>query len=131
MIRKLIPVDKSQSDDPQELAGWNNSSQRSDTDHLVDDVFSPIRNDGLYDINANKETSGTQPVGPEQTSRSAGTDDKDIEPPKKSAREEAWEENGCVLWDLAVNKEHAEFMVLDFVLLCLFGAGYSFCFFLL
>ncbi|XP_010689973.2 uncharacterized protein LOC104903604 [Beta vulgaris subsp. vulgaris] len=112
LIRKLLPVDISQSDDPQGLAG----SQRSDTDHLVDDVFSPIRNDGLYDINANKETSGTQPVGPEQTSRSAGTDDKDIEPPKKSAREEAWEENGCVLWDLAVNKEHAEFMVQNLVL---------------
>lgn len=28
-----------------------------------------------------------------------------------AVREEAWEEFGCILWDLAANKSHAEFMV--------------------
>lgn len=33
-----------------------------------------------------------------------------------SAGEEAWEEYGCILWDLAASKTHAEFMVLEFSL---------------
>ncbi|GAB2234803.1 hypothetical protein Droror1_Dr00004069 [Drosera rotundifolia] len=32
------------------------------------------------------------------------------------AREEVWEESGCILWDLAANKSHAEFMVENLVL---------------
>ncbi|XP_060173998.1 uncharacterized protein LOC132604485 [Lycium barbarum] len=33
-----------------------------------------------------------------------------------AAGEEAWEEFGCILWDLAASKNHAEFMVENFVL---------------
>ncbi|EXB81611.1 hypothetical protein L484_014095 [Morus notabilis] len=33
-----------------------------------------------------------------------------------SVREEAWEENGCVLWDLAASKTHAELMVENLLL---------------
>lgn len=32
------------------------------------------------------------------------------------AREEAWEEYGCVLWDLAASKTHAELMVYELML---------------
>lgn len=31
-----------------------------------------------------------------------------------SAGEDAWEEHGCILWDLAASKTHAELMVLYF-----------------
>lgn len=30
-----------------------------------------------------------------------------------SVREEVWEEYGCILWDLAASKTHAELMVVD------------------
>lgn len=33
-----------------------------------------------------------------------------------SAQGDQWEESGCILWDLAANESHAEFMVLEFLL---------------
>lgn len=33
-----------------------------------------------------------------------------------SVEEEAWEEHGCVLWDLAANETHAELMVILYTL---------------
>nr|BAF36360.1 hypothetical protein [Ipomoea trifida] len=38
-----------------------------------------------------------------------------------SAGEEAWEEYGCILWDLAASKTHAEFMVQNLILEVLFS----------
>ncbi|KAK9124014.1 hypothetical protein Sjap_013616 [Stephania japonica] len=37
-------------------------------------------------------------------------------PPSELGGEEAWEENGCILWDLAANKTHAELMVENLLL---------------
>lgn len=39
----------------------------------------------------------------------------------KLVGEEAWEEYGCVLWDLASSKTHAELMVYGFFFFCLFN----------
>ncbi|XP_019199523.1 PREDICTED: uncharacterized protein LOC109193144 isoform X2 [Ipomoea nil] len=38
-----------------------------------------------------------------------------------SAGEESWEEYGCILWDLAASKTHAEFMVQNLILEVLFS----------
>ncbi|KAF8403187.1 hypothetical protein HHK36_011284 [Tetracentron sinense] len=38
------------------------------------------------------------------------------EHPGESVGEEAWEEYGCILWDLAASKTHAEFMVQNLIL---------------
>lgn len=116
LIRKLLPVDERQGDDHQGLALSNNSSQRLDTDQMVNGAISPNRNGVLNNLNGNIETMETQLTGVGQPSRSAGTDDKEPDPPKRSAREESWEESGCVLWDLAASKDHAEFMVQNLVL---------------
>ncbi|KNA21994.1 hypothetical protein SOVF_038050 isoform B [Spinacia oleracea] len=116
LIRKLLPADERQGDDLLGLSVWNNSTQRSDADQIVDGASSPKRNSGLNNLNGDLETMESQPVGLEQPSRSAGPDDNDTGLPKKTAREEVWEECGCVLWDLAANKEHAEYMVQNLVL---------------
>ncbi|KAL5763883.1 hypothetical protein ACOSP7_016245 [Xanthoceras sorbifolium] len=39
-----------------------------------------------------------------------------LEKPGVSAGEEAWEEYGCILWDLAASRDHAELMVQNLVL---------------
>ncbi|XP_021767391.1 uncharacterized protein LOC110731813 [Chenopodium quinoa] len=90
LIRKLLPVDERQGDDLQGLAEWSSSNQRPDNDQRANGASSPKID--------------------------SGTDDNDTEPREKTAREKAWEESGCVLWDLAASKEHAEFMVQNFVL---------------
>lgn len=79
---------------------------------MVNGTFSPKTN-GSPNENGNRETM--RPVGLEHSSVSAGTYDKHS-PPRNLAREEVWEDCGCILWDLAANKEHAELMVLYFVL---------------
>uniref|UniRef100_A0A803M697 Uncharacterized protein n=1 Tax=Chenopodium quinoa TaxID=63459 RepID=A0A803M697_CHEQI len=119
LIRKLLPVDERQGDDLQGLAEWSSSTQRPDNDQRANGTSSPKIDSGLNNLNghlASIETVNSEPVDLEQPSKSAGTDDNDIEPREKTAREKAWEESGCVLWDLAASKEHAEFMVQNFVL---------------
>ncbi|KAL2937531.1 CRISPR system CMR subunit Cmr6, partial [Bienertia sinuspersici] len=101
LIRKLLPADERRGDDVQVLGGYGNSTQRSDTDHMADIASSPTRNGDLNNLNGNIEMMETQA---EQFSISTGTDDKDADPPKKSAREEVWEESGCVLWILLLIK---------------------------
>lgn len=112
LIRKLVPIDERQCDDLQRLSEGNNR-QSKENDQMVNGTFSPKTN-GSPNKNGNRETM--RPVGLEHSSVSAGTDYKHSDPPKKLAREEAWEDSGCILWDLAANKEHAELMVQYFVL---------------
>ncbi|XP_057533901.1 uncharacterized protein LOC130811663 isoform X3 [Amaranthus tricolor] len=112
LIRKLVPIDERQCDDLQRLSEGNNR-QSKENDQMVNGTFSPKTN-GSPNKNGNRETM--RPVGLEHSSVSAGTDYKHSDPPKKLAREEAWEDSGCILWDLAANKEHAELMVQNLVL---------------
>lgn len=38
---------------------------------------------------------------------------RNLENPGVSTKETVWEECGCVLWDLAASRDHAELMVLE------------------
>ncbi|CAO2814614.1 unnamed protein product [Amaranthus hypochondriacus] len=111
LIRKLVPIDEKQRDDLQRLSEGNNC-QSKENDQMVNGTFSPKTN-GSPNENGNRETM--RPVGLEHSSVSAGTYDKHS-PPRNLAREEVWEDCGCILWDLAANKEHAELMVQNLVL---------------
>ncbi|KAL9232062.1 hypothetical protein vseg_007209 [Gypsophila vaccaria] len=90
LIRKLLPVDDRRSDDIQRLA-----------------PSSPKRN-GNMNVSNDVEAMDTQNGDPKQSPKSS-------ESLEKLAKEAAWEESGCILWDLAANKEHAEFMVQNLV----------------
>ena len=128
LIRKLLPLDGGESGDCQGLSVSNDSSQRSQPTKMEDTASSPI----LNNLNGNIEAMKTQCGDIEQSPSSAGIDSR-ASPGncKKSAREEAWEESGCILWDLAANKEHAEFMVFGLCLLfCLDETSFSSNFFL-
>lgn len=114
LIRKLLPIDSS-------------SEER--------DRSTEIRHNYDYDMNASNAVQGVVPRsgdgfvegGPEGMdigdNRKESTSEKNEkvsscrEPEKlrgSSVEEEAWEEHGCVLWDLAANETHAELMVIIF-----------------
>ncbi|KAJ4910942.1 ARM repeat superfamily protein [Raphanus sativus] len=116
LIRKLLPIDSS-------------SEER--------DRSTEIRHNYDYDMNASNAVQGVVPRsgdgfvegGPEGMdigdNRKESTSEKNEkvsscrEPEKlrgSSVEEEAWEEHGCVLWDLAANETHAELMVQNLIL---------------
>lgn len=113
LIRKLLPLDGGESGEFQGLPTSNDSSQRSQPTKMEGTTSSPILNNS----NGNIEAMETQHCDIELSPSSAGIDGQ-ASPNncKKSAVEDAWEESGCILWDLAANKEHAEFMVQNLVL---------------
>jgi hypothetical protein len=99
LIRKLIPIDSVTSRDSRGVNGSDDGG-RGDTNQMVEESGNEcekmdIVNDG-----------------------SRGGEDKDT--CRGLAGDEVWEEYGCVLWDLAASRTHAELMVLiDFALLLL------------
>ncbi|KAH9621664.1 hypothetical protein KSS87_013987 [Heliosperma pusillum] len=91
LIRKLLPVNDKQGDDSEGSA-----------------PFSPKRNGDVHSSNGHVDAMDIQNGVLGQSPRSSDC-------PKMSTREEAWEESGCILWDLAANEEHAEFMAQNLV----------------
>ena len=56
-------------------------------------------------------TQGTNDVATNGSKCDSSSDrEKDVE---SSVGDDSWEEHGCVLWDLATSRTHAELMVLD------------------
>lgn len=95
LIRKLIPIDSVTSRDSRGVNGSDDGG-RGDTNQMVEESGNEcekmdIVNDG-----------------------SRGGEDKDT--CRGLAGDEVWEEYGCVLWDLAASRTHAELMVQNLVL---------------
>ncbi|RID73871.1 hypothetical protein BRARA_B00997 [Brassica rapa] len=101
LIRKLLPVDSGseECDQSTELRHMNanNEVQARSGDGFVDDASKgdPER----MDTGGNRNES----ISMEKDKAS-------------SSVEEAWEEHGCVLWDLAASETHAELMVQNLIL---------------
>lgn len=99
LIRKLIPIDSVTSRDSSGVNGSDDGG-RGDTNQTAEENEDEcekmdVVNDG-----------------------SRGGEDKDT--CRGLAGDEVWEEHGCVLWDLAASRTHAELMVLiDLALLLL------------
>ncbi|KAJ6410069.1 hypothetical protein OIU84_009547 [Salix udensis] len=95
LIRKLIPIDSVTSRDSRGVNGSDDDG-RGDTNQTAEENEDEcekmdVVNDG-----------------------SRGGEDKDT--CRGLAGDEVWEEHGCVLWDLAASRTHAELMVQNLVL---------------
>ncbi|GMH12154.1 hypothetical protein Nepgr_013995 [Nepenthes gracilis] len=116
LIRKLLHPDErndynAQGDDPH-----NDSSGRLKIDCVEEGTASPYINGA---VNHNMDAMETRYIDFNHSPKSKESDDGTYcgtEHPKTSTREEAWEESGCILWDLAANQYHARLMVENLVL---------------
>ncbi|GAB2274670.1 hypothetical protein Dimus_009441 [Dionaea muscipula] len=116
LIRNLLPCNE-RRDHVQGRNHGDDPSGSSKTDFTEDDPAAPSRNGGLNLISGGILSMGTENIDSQKSPRSAASGDESYaSPPERSAREKVWEESGCVLWDLAANKSHAEFMVENLVL---------------
>ncbi|KAL5081852.1 hypothetical protein RYX36_010273 [Vicia faba] len=107
LIRKLLPSDSASA-----------HGVVSDVPNKGDAPCASICNDQQFESSKNKSENMDVDVSGE-SSRTGG-EYKDngggFEHSGASIGEDAWEENGCVLWDLAASKTHAELMVENLIL---------------
>ncbi|KAI0498133.1 hypothetical protein KFK09_021374 [Dendrobium nobile] len=76
-----------------------NDSEGSANDHFVDWTYS--------------SASTYNGMGPDSRNQDTGSDDN------------AWEDSGCIIWDLSASRTHAEFMVNNFMLEVLLASLHS------
>ncbi|GAB4824780.1 hypothetical protein Ancab_007646 [Ancistrocladus abbreviatus] len=114
LIRKLLPSEVQGAD------VCTHSDRRSKSDHTEEGAASPSRNAAGDLADGDVDTMDTGSIDLNHCSKSTELESDNGYPRVRqrnvSAREEAWEESGCILWDLAANKSHAEFMVENLVL---------------
>ncbi|KAJ4970103.1 hypothetical protein NE237_003202 [Protea cynaroides] len=112
LIRKLLPHDV--RDNPfSSVVNDHNGSIGSDAS--TEECAAGFPRAGAVNINNNEvEAMDTMDVlhGPNEREDSF----HGSEHPRASVREAAWEDYGCILWDLAANRTHAEFMVENLIL---------------
>ncbi|KAL7202130.1 hypothetical protein ACSBR1_033744 [Camellia fascicularis] len=111
LIRKLLPPDGRNGNKSPEVDAYDASSQGSKADGRDESGVLLSRNGVLNDQCNEIEAMETA----ELTDHDGG-DDGLHEKQGGSVGEDAWEECGCVLWDLAASKTHADFMVQNLVL---------------
>ncbi|CAL5424097.1 unnamed protein product [Camellia sinensis] len=111
LIRKLLPPDGRNGNKSPEVDAYDASSQGSKADGRDESGVLLSRNGVLNDQCNEIEAMETA----ELTDHDGG-DDGLHEKQGGSVGEHAWEECGCVLWDLAASKTHADFMVQNLVL---------------
>ncbi|KAF5931102.1 hypothetical protein HYC85_031975 [Camellia sinensis] len=111
LIRKLLPPDGRNGNKSPEVDAYDASSQGSKADGRDESGVLLSRNGVLNDQCNEIEAMETV----ELTDHDGG-DDGLHEKQGGSVGEDAWEECGCVLWDLAASKTHADFMVQNLVL---------------
>ena len=122
LIRKLLPLDSASvnqvvSDDPNRGASFTDNEEG-------DAPSASICNDEHVELS--KSTSENMDVDVSCESAHTQGECQDtgdgIEHSGASVGEDVWEEYGCILWDLAASKTHAELMVLLYfcwVLICI------------
>ncbi|XP_057484499.1 uncharacterized protein LOC130770883 isoform X2 [Actinidia eriantha] len=111
LIRKLLPPDGRNGTRSPGIDACNTSTQGSKTDGREESRAFLSQNGVLNDPNS--EIAAMDTV--EHTGHDGGCDgshDKQGE----SVGADAWEEYGCIVWDLAASQTHAEFMVQNLVL---------------
>ncbi|CAE6115387.1 unnamed protein product [Arabidopsis arenosa] len=109
LIRKLLPVD-SGSDE--------RHNHHMNADNVVQGVVAVSRNGVVDTSNGDPESMDIEDNHNESTSEVRDTVSSCREPGMLggSSVEEAWEDHGCVLWDLAASRTHAELMVQNLIL---------------
>lgn len=101
LIRKLLPID----------SGSGECDQSTELRHMnANNAVQARSGDGFVDAASNGDPERMDIGGNRNKSTSK---DKDK---ASSSVEEAWEEHGCVLWDLAASETHAELMVHNLIL---------------
>ncbi|XP_010247792.1 PREDICTED: uncharacterized protein LOC104590746 [Nelumbo nucifera] len=116
LIRKLIPHDVSNRNIPHGINERKSFVQESGTGSIEESSMprsgflnSPKNGTDVMDIGIDFDGIDNRNEGDETSSHNS-------EQPGESAGEEAWEEYGCILWDLAAHRTHAEFMVENLLL---------------
>lgn len=106
LIRKLLPV-VSGSDE--------RHNHHMNADNVVQGVVAVSRNGVVDTSNGDPESMDIEDNHNEPTSEVRDTVSSCREPGLLggSSVEETWEDHGCVLWDLAASRTHAELMVMD------------------
>ncbi|KAF2599227.1 hypothetical protein F2Q68_00007723 [Brassica cretica] len=101
LIRKLLPID----------SGSEERDQSTELRHMnANNAVQARSGDGFVDA-ASKGDPESMDIGGNRKESTSEEKDK-----ASSSVEEAWEEHGCVLWDLAANETHAELMVHNLIL---------------
>lgn len=117
LIRKLLPTDASNNGNSHGFDAC--IGQVANTDHVEGSAASVSGQEVLS--SSDHKSEGMDIV--EDCGKHARLEGEDEESchrfdrPSVSAGEEAWEECGCILWDLAASKANAELMVIKFPLL--------------
>ena len=132
LIRKLLPQDVKNGHDSDGNDAFA-SDQGLKTDHMKERVVSACEDeipdsshvtiDTMDTLDGFDELAHQEKVGEVAC---GGFEDSGI-----PVREKAWEEYGCILWDLAANRTHAELMVIVFISLCLLSFGVAYWIFFL
>ncbi|KAK2980066.1 hypothetical protein RJ640_028795 [Escallonia rubra] len=116
LIRKLLPQAVSSNCNSSGGDACGSSAQGSKVEEMQskNGLFNPTNNDCQAMDTVNEYTETEVSEGGDDGSRHQ---DKHEGAPVEEASEEAsWEEYGCILWDLAASKSHAELMVQNLVL---------------
>ena len=131
LIRKLLPRDVKNGHDSDGVDACNASNQGLKTNHMKESVVSPCEDEMLNSSHDKIETMDTLD-GFDELARQEKTGEVScsrFEDSSISVREKAWEEYGCILWDLAASRIHAEFMVIEFIAFYLLSFGVAHCLF--
>ncbi|KAL4199912.1 hypothetical protein AMTRI_Chr03g53660 [Amborella trichopoda] len=91
LIRQLLPQDKRLKNGSQGLSTHQNSNEEPQSYHSMN-----VDDGNKHEVEQNEPTE-MQHDG--------------LKYPVPAAKEDSWEEYGCILWDLAANQAHAELMV--------------------
>lgn len=109
LIRKLLPVDSGRTECDQSAKERHNHNMSDN--NVVQDVVARSGNgfvDTSNDLPESMDIGGNHNEERDKVS-SCGEPEK----LSGSSMEEAWEDHGCVLWDLAASRTHAELMVME------------------
>ncbi|KAL2331974.1 hypothetical protein Fmac_019555 [Flemingia macrophylla] len=106
LIRKLLPLDCSSRSSFSEVASGSPNLREQDGAALS----APVSNDESLNSSRNKSEN----MDVDASGDGIGLSGFSVE-------EDAWEEYGCILWDLAASKTHAELMVENLILEVLFA----------
>ncbi|XAR59687.1 hypothetical protein NMG60_11015609 [Bertholletia excelsa] len=115
LIRKLVPLDDRIGDKHLGVDAYGASVQLSKAEGTEENAVLLAENGVLRETNNHNVAMGTVDDFDKSSGCEGGEDGLEGKVEISEARD-IWEEHGCVLWDLAASKTHAEFMVQNFVL---------------
>lgn len=106
LIRKLLPIDSGS-----EVCDQSNEERHSHHMNASNVVQGVAARSGIAVLDTDPESMD---IGGNTNESTLEEKDRVTSCPEPgSSMEEAWEDHGCVLWDLAASRTHAELMVMD------------------